>query len=263
MDDLEYRRQVVINPFDQKLDRDLKQDNKLHQHKGVENQAFVAEQQVFEQQLRDTLNVQVPENLAEKILFKQVSNNPPSSSKFRFKSAYMMAATFSCVAIILILLFNSAWFSQTQQANQHTPNLPQAVLEHMHEDSHALDTRREFSKVDVNTILASMGGKLSDPIGNISYLSRCIMGKNMGLHLVVQTESGLVTVLILPDENIAESIKIADRYFSGVIIPSRKGGIAIIGEKPENGKYAPSDSKQNKNTDIIRQRVEKNLHWVI
>jgi len=66
MDDLEYRRQVVINPFGQ--------DDGLNQHKGTEeSKRFAEEQQIFEQQLRETLNVEVPDNLAEKILFKQVS----------------------------------------------------------------------------------------------------------------------------------------------------------------------------------------------
>jgi|GEM_PF-2404336 len=253
MDDLEFRRQAIINPFElnKDLSKKLNKGSKQNNLESVDNKRLLEEQLEFEQQLQSTLDIPVPDNLAEKILFSQVTSN---ADKNKHKRYYVFAAVVAMVVLSGFLLFDYEKFN-----NHNTPNLSEAVLNHIYEDSHALDTYREYSKVDVNTALASMGGKLAGPIGNISYLSRCIMGKNIGLHMVVRTQTGLVTVLLLPHEVVSQGSYLADDNYSGFIFPSKKGAVVIIGDK--NDKIKNHSERSNK--DIIRERVEKNLRWII
>jgi len=244
MDDLDFRRQAVIDPSSNK--------EKLSKDFSDENRRFLLEQLNFEQQLYQAMQIPVPENLADKIILSQQGKEKSKASK---KFGYAFAAAIAAVMVALIALFNI-----NLNVNTDNEQLKTAVLTHLYEDSHALDTFQEYSKVDVNTMLASMGGKLSDPIGNVSYLGRCIIGKNMGLHLVVRTESELITVLLLPYEKISKPLVLFDQNYSGIIVPSSKGGIVILGDKPDQ---EVNRSNSRKAKQIIQERIEKNLHWII
>jgi hypothetical protein len=49
----------------------------------------------------------------------------------------------------------------------------------------------------------------------------------------MQGEYGPVTILLMPDENIAEATPLAGENVKGVILPVGKGSIAIIGSREE------------------------------
>lgn len=303
MDELERRRQLVINP--QKVLNELElpkeENSQSHKHQqssqlSPQEERLLKEQLQFDARVESALNVEVPENLADKILYQQMRDKeqqnqikPEQKKPNKWLAPWLIAAyAISSFVLVVIGLFqfkliHPGWIDlinseqltakQVAKLDRYTPNLPVAILEHLHEDSHALDTQRAISKVDVNTLLASMGGKLTNPIGHITYLSRCIVGKNTGLHLVVDKQNRQLSVLILPAETLAAEKVFGDDFFKGVVFKSDKGVIAIISnEKPSIDALdvAPVLVKQSKPQNIaiddillIRQRVEKNLRWII
>jgi hypothetical protein len=67
----------------------------------------------------------------------------------------------------------------------------------------------------------------------ITYAQPCVINGNTVPHLVVQGESGPVTILLMPDEKLAEVTSIDGENVKGVILPVGNGSIAIVGGRDE------------------------------
>lgn len=236
MDDLEFRRKAIIDP--ERQSKGFLQ--KAHESKA--NLQFVEDQLDFQHTLSKTLQVDVPDNLSDRIILSQ--QLAEHNKTCRIQQYYRYAAV---VAAIIVLALGSTLFLPTQNNPQQ---FTQQIIDHLYEDTHALNVNMDIPKNSIDSMLASYGGKLSAPIGNVSFLGHCIIGKHTGIHLVLRTPQGLVTVIILPTDTIQDEQQIADNQFKGVIYPSHKGSIAIISEATET-------------IAATRERIEHSLNWLI
>jgi hypothetical protein len=67
----------------------------------------------------------------------------------------------------------------------------------------------------------------------ITYAQPCkINGKDVP-HLVIQGEHGPVTILLMPEEKVAEATPIDGKNITGIILPVGDGSIAIVGDREE------------------------------
>ena len=70
-------------------------------------------------------------------------------------------------------------------------------------------------------------------LGLITYAQLCtINGKDVP-HLVIQGEHGPITILLMPEEKVAEATPIDGENIQGVILPVGDGSIAIVGAREE------------------------------
>lgn len=84
--------------------------------------------------------------------------------------------------------------------------------------------------------------------GLITYARSCtINGKNVP-HLVIQGEYGPITILLMPDESVAEARTFEGENVRGVILPVGNGSIAIIGSREEQ-------------LDRVRQNILDSVMW--
>jgi len=240
MDDLEFRKQAVIDPASQ--DDQFLQKTSQSPH----NKRFVKEQLEFEQILNSVLDVEVPENLSDKIILnQQLSQHKISQHKKRYQSYKKWAVTSIAASLLLMLsvhLLIPDMVDNTQLAAH--------IITHVQDDTHALNVNMPIAKTQIDTMLASYGGKLNGPIGQVSFLGHCIVGGQTGIHMVLNTQQGLVTVLILPAQAIEESLSFADNQYKGFVYPTQKGSVAIVAE----------------NLSIIKpiqQKIDQNLNWII
>jgi hypothetical protein len=67
----------------------------------------------------------------------------------------------------------------------------------------------------------------------ITYAQPCVINGKDVPHLVIQGQNGPVTILLMPEENIAEATPLDGDNVKGVILPVGKGSIAIIGDREE------------------------------
>ena len=67
----------------------------------------------------------------------------------------------------------------------------------------------------------------------ITYAQPCIINGKAAPHLVFQGERGPVTIILMPDEAVAEATPIDGTSVKGVILPVGDGSIAIIGNRDE------------------------------
>jgi hypothetical protein len=67
----------------------------------------------------------------------------------------------------------------------------------------------------------------------ITFAAPCVINGNSVPHLVVQGQHGPVTILLMPDEEVAEATPIDGVNVKGVILPVGSGSIAIVGGRDE------------------------------
>ena len=240
MDDLEFRKRASIDPNDQSAEFIEKTQQSKY------NQRFVKQQLAFERLLSTTLDIDVPENLHDRIILSQQLSEHKHHNRKMHKNTYWWLSA-GLAASLFIALSISLLLPDTMSAKA----LAQQVATHVHEDTHALDVNMNVPKSNIDTMLASYGGRLNGPIGHVSFLGRCIVGEHTGIHMVLDTEQGLVTVIILPTQSISQASPLVDNQFNGVVYPSQKGSIAIIADHSSRA------------IEETHQRIEQNLNWII
>jgi len=240
VDDLEFRKKAIIEPGSQDPQFLHKKQQTSH------NSRFVDEQMKFEQRLLDIVNIATPDNLSERIILTQQLSQHKQQQQNKRQHLWRNWFIGSVAASLLLTLSIYLLTPVTMNSNQ----LAQYVMSHVHDDTHALDVRMDVPKSSIDSMLASFGGKLDGPIGKVSFLGHCIVGGATGIHLVLNTPQGLVTVLLLPSQAINQASILADSHYRGVLYPSEKGSIAIIAE-------------QQNLVDHTRERIDRNLNWII
>ena len=240
MDDLEFRKSATIDPDSQEPEFLKKKQQSQY------NRRFVNEQQTFNQELQEALTIPTPENLSDRIILtQQLSQHKQQRLKKRQRQWRNWFA--GSVAAAVIITFSVRLLIP---ATIDGAQLAQSVINHIHDDTHALNVRMDVPKSSIDTMLASYGGKLKGPIGQVSFLGHCIVGGHTGIHIVLNTPQGLVTVILLPHQSINQPSLLTDKQYSGVLYPSEKGSIAIIAE-------------HRKSIEDTRQKINRNLNWII
>lgn len=67
----------------------------------------------------------------------------------------------------------------------------------------------------------------------ITYANSCIINGHRVPHLVVQGQHGPVTILLMSEEKVSETVPLDGNAVHGVILPVGDGSIAIIGPRDE------------------------------
>ena len=87
-------------------------------------------------------------------------------------------------------------------------------------------------------------------VGLVTYAQSCEINDNDVPHLVVQGEFGPVTILLMPEERVAEASTFDGENINGIILPVGDGSIAIVGSRDER-------------LDKIQERVVDSVTWDI
>ena len=110
-------------------------------------------------------------------------------------------------------------------------SLATTVIEHLsHEPEAMLSTADRVSPFELEKVLAKGGIRLRSDVAGISYARSCPIRGHLVPHLVVQTEHGPVTVLVMAQEQVGSAVPLAETGLTGAIVPAGPGSIAVIGE---------------------------------
>ncbi len=240
VDDLEFRKKAVIDP--DSLAPEFLEKIKQNQN----NHHFVKEQQLFNQKLLSAMAVPAPENLTDRILLAQQLGEHKRHKTQKHQKQWRNWLGSSVAASLIFVLSLYYMLPQTLDSTLLVRN----VLHHVIDDTHALNVRMNVPKTSIDTMLASYGGKLNGPIGRVSFLGHCIIGGHTGIHMVLQTSQSVVTVLLLPSQNINKPSLLNDQQLKGIIYPSQKGSVAIVSEDQEA-------------IEPTRKQIDQNLNWII
>jgi hypothetical protein len=179
----------------------------------------------FERRLREAVNVDVPENLASRILLKHSFQPHPKRSWWRAPRVYAMAAS-------VLLAVGLASMTLTSQMEQR--GLSEEFVALVNGAPGALTASDPVSDSEVSETLQAAGLDLAGRIGDITFAGRCLVRGKISGHIVVQGETAPVTVFLIKEQLVTARAAIRSDHYSGVVIPEGTGTIAIVSAPGES-----------------------------
>ncbi len=223
-----------------------------------EHQKSLKQVRELDQQIADTLAIEVPEGLQARILLKQSYQDMPakqnkvegqSDSKADQKSTGLLgssavlvwlaqpwsyASTALAATLLVAVMFLGLW-----QANQPLQPLTgdemvAHILEHLEEDPEMMQPQAvAHSQQELEQLFASVGARLDGEIESMSYAGECIIEGQRGLHIVMQDKSGPVTVIVMPGPQIDAMQAFNRSGYMGELMPVKGGLVAIVGNSAQ------------------------------
>ncbi|MCF2950364.1 DUF3379 domain-containing protein [Paraglaciecola aquimarina] len=230
MDDLEFRRTLYADPncTDENIIKAAADDPK--------KRAFIKELKELDAKMCDASQVNVPKDLASKLILRQTMHCHELSKK-RNRINLALAAS---VAFVMGISF-TLW----QQSN--LINMAEHAIAHVRaEGSYALDANENISIEQVNAKLASFGGELSGEIGQIYYANFCDFDNVRSLHMVMQLNGQKVTVFVVPNKaEYDNSSRSKDKTYQSQAVDFNRASLVVVGEDGADMTQAKQTLSQN------------------
>lgn len=214
MDELQKKRESIADP-NKRIESIGDQDYLKLSEKEI---ASIKSDFLFENQLEQSLNIDVPEELADRILLKQRAETP--SLLNRMKPMLSVAASISLVITLFVMT--------------RSPELSKVALDHVyHELDHLVDNDEKIDRQLLAQQIEHLGFKLEQLPKTLSYAGRCKLDGKEGIHLVAQVNNRPVTLLMSassPDQ----AGRFEDGRFEGLILKNGNVSLIYIGETIED-----------------------------
>jgi hypothetical protein len=233
MDHTQYRTAIMADPHSQ--------DAGLRQHRDAcaECRAYTEQLLKFESRLERAMRVDLPSS-AQVLPFAR----KPALAKSATRRLLAVAAS----VLLGVAIVGGVWLSLPQRS------LAAAVVAHMAGEPDAW--QRTDVPVDapaLQDVLKDSKLRLKPDAGIVSYASSCSFRGHVVPHLVVQTASGPVTVMVLVHEPVRKSMDFDEHGYRGTIVPvPGHGSIAVL----------MRDSGVNRGQiEKIAARVDASIVW--
>jgi hypothetical protein len=222
MDDLELRRILLSEP---KL-----RNKEINQaiHSSEANSMFAEDVLGLDAQIEQAMKIDVPDDLADRILFNQSSQLEKKSFSKRMLA---MAASAAFAAGLIIgqvnwtpLLVSSAHASLAETAVEHV----------IHEHPFVNNLDEEVNSQQINAKLRPFAYQFTQNFPyHVYYLNHCGFGSSNALHMVFQGEKGKITLFVTNIDS-EQTINFNKNGMSGVVVPIDESSFILVGEEGEN-----------------------------
>lgn len=237
MDDLEFRRRLLADPFDNS------QDLAEARNESIANRKLSDELQLLDTKLEQAMKVDVPDDLADRILFHQ--SGQPSSKSFKPRTLVALAASVAFVFGLFIGQYNQAIGTSNPQLE-----IAQIAMEHVRAEAPFIDSIDESVTLSqVNAKLTPFGSTFNDIPGHIYYVNHCGFGDKNALHMVMETSHGKVTVFVVPEKS-SDMTPFNDQSMQGVVVPVRNASLIVVGEKGQDVSPVAKNLRDELNWEI-------------
>jgi Protein of unknown function (DUF3379) len=153
----------------------------------------------------------------------QIDVKPQTSALHFATMNWRIAAT----VLVSVVVFSLGWLAYPRES------LAEQVVEHVLEEAPwFVRTDARIDQEAVRKVLNDSGVFLAGEPLAVSYANLCPFGKHHVAHLIVQTNDGPVTVIVLPHERaIAQLQRFEERGFAGTFVPAPRGVIAVLAKE--------------------------------
>jgi hypothetical protein len=215
MEHAQYRLAIMADPHS--ADAELR----AHREACTECRAFTERLLKFESRLERAMRVDIPPT-ADVLPFARGRGNAPTAPR------RWMALAASVVLGAAIV--GGVWLSLPQ------PGLAAAVVAHMAGEPEAWQRTEAVPSPELADVLKDSKLRLKPDAGIVSYASSCEFRGHRVPHLVVQTASGPVTVMVLVHESVRQATPFDEQGYRGTIVPVLgHGSIAVLMRDPDIG----------------------------
>lgn len=227
MDDLEFRRRILSDPKhkDEEILQALADNNA--------NYKFVEDVLDLDDKIKQAMNVDVPEDLADKILFNQTSSALEDKVvKQTFaRKAMALAASVAFTAGLLVGQIN--WGNIFVTPAQAT--LADTAIKHVqHEEPFVRHLDEDVPSGFINAKLSPLQFQFKKNFPyHVYYLNHCGFGESNAVHMVFQGSKGKVTMFItgIPSE---KTIDFNKDGLSGIVQPINAASMILVGQQGED-----------------------------
>jgi hypothetical protein len=207
---LEFRRSVGANPHNT--------DGALLAHRAqcAACEHYAQETLRLDGVIKRVLEIPVPQ--ASQVSRSRQIQSAAKAPRMRW---YAMAAS---LLLALSIAGGALWF-----LGYPRDSLAKDVVAHLAHEPYALvTTDARVSAELLDGALRAKGMHLVQPMSDVSYLKSCPVRGHFIPHIVVQTESGPVTVLLLVNETVKSIERFDEQNYHGVLVPMQRGALAVI-----------------------------------
>lgn len=208
MEHAQYRSAIMADPHN--ADAELR----AHREACAECRAFTEQLLKFESRLERAMRVAIPSK-ADVLPFARERGNAPS-----------VARRWMAIAASVLLgaaIVGGVWLVVPQSS------LAADVVAHMAGEPEAWQLTEAVPQPDLADVLKDSKLRLKTDAGIVSYASSCAFRGHHVPHLVVQTSSGPVTVMVLVHESVRRVTPFDEQGYRGTIVPvPGHGSIAVL-----------------------------------
>jgi hypothetical protein len=225
----EFRRSAGADP------RHLGAEAAAHRDACPRCAEFLGQTLALEEKILAALRVPVPEPGSAGLAAPRVLRFPAIDRR-RWMS---LAASIAGGVLVGTLL----WVSEPRDS------LAEDLVAHMGQEPGVMvSTAVPADAAKVASVLERGGIRLRPQAGTVSYARTCRFRAAKVPHLVVQTDAGPVTVMVLRHEKVTAAVRFDQGGYAGTIVPAAPGSIAVIGRSPAN-------------LDEVAARVTSSVEW--
>ena len=237
MDDILFRHTAIATP------NEKSKDFLIRVAESECAQKLIKEGKEFDRLLKDSLKIDIPNDLADKILLEQsfaIEQDKAISNRWHIA----IAASIAFIIGLSVPMLNNI--------NHQVPNIGNVALQHV-QDEYFLTSKvnEDASLKNVNVKLARYGGTLDQEFGGVYFVNYCDFEGTHALHMVVKGEKGRVTVFVVPeDANFTSAAEFSNERFKGISEHIGNAKVVIVGERDEP-------------LEKMKTMLDKNIQWDI
>ncbi|MFK7889002.1 MAG: DUF3379 family protein [Gammaproteobacteria bacterium] len=227
----DFRQQLIRNPDD------MSDAMASHMESCEPCQATATQCLEMDNVLREAMAVDVPANLGQTVMMQKILQRKRRSSMPMFAMAATVMLGIGLAAGVFL--------------GRSTSELPNHLVAHIEHEMGLLEPSTDVVSFErVSNVLSLVDMELRGDVGRVRHVGLCEFEGQKVPHLVVHTQNGPVTVMILPEQTVKRVQSFDNGEFSGVIVPNGRGAIAIIGGESQD-------------LEPVRQKFEQAVEYSI
>ena len=211
MNYFEFRQQLLTDSFtqDEEFHRLRKEDLRCAK--------AYAEAMEFEKILKQAIEIKTPVNLKDSIILRQSTNN----KIVRPMMKYAIAASL----FLSLLVFSTVWYMQ------QPGSVERFIIKSIDLELNVPISQQPIAISEVKKVFAEYKTNVKDGIGKVRFIHNCHTPGGTGVHMVVSTDKGLVTIYYMPKTDLKKKrINFDVEDSKVVLLAMQKGSIAIIAD---------------------------------
>jgi len=244
MDDILFRHTAIATPNNKSEDF-LKRVADSESDKNL-----VDESKSFDKLLKDSLKVEVPSDLADKIMFEQsfaLERDKNISARWHIA----IAASIAFIIGISLPMMSSLLYSPLN--NEQTQyDIGTIALQHVQNEYFLTAKANENASLQtVNAKLAVYGAEAQKDLGEVLFVNYCSFEGTSALHMILNGEKGRVTVFVVPEKgNFIPADSFSGDHLKGISEKIGKASVVIVGEMDEP-------------LEMMKEKLDSSIKWDI
>jgi len=113
-------------------------------------------------------------------------------------------------------------------------SLAAEIVTHVEGEPNSWQKTEPLAADKLDAVLRKSGVNLGSEMAPVVYASSCWFRGHFVPHMVVTTKDGPVTVMILQHETVNAAQQFKEDGFSGLLVPTRTGSVAVLSRTPMN-----------------------------